>query len=63
MRVLTEKDGFPLLPDIHVGMFFKNTGASTAAMLLVNFIMQSLRDSGQTDFLMPERTRTVTVVA
>lgn len=51
MRVLSEKDGFPPLSDIHVGMFFKNTGASTAAMLLVNHIMQALRDSGQTDFL------------
>ncbi len=55
MRVLTESDGFPPLSDIHVGMFFKNTGASTAALLLVNYIMQTLRDSGQTDFLRLER--------
>jgi DNA-binding transcriptional LysR family regulator len=55
MRVLSETDGFPPLPDIHVGMFFKNTGASTAALLLVNYIMQALHDSGQTDFLRLER--------
>jgi DNA-binding transcriptional LysR family regulator len=55
MRVLTEKDGFPPLADIHVGMFFKNTGASTAALLLVNYIMKALHDSGQTDFLSFER--------
>lgn len=55
MRVLTESDGFPPLPDIHLGMFFKNTGASTAALLLVNYIMQSLHDSGQTDFVRLER--------
>jgi DNA-binding transcriptional LysR family regulator len=55
MRVLTESDGFPPLPDIHVGMFFKNTGASTAALLLVNHIMQTLHDSGQTDFVRMER--------
>lgn len=55
MRVLTEGDGFPPLPDIHVGMFFKNTGASTAALLLVNHIMKSLHDSGQTDFVRLER--------
>jgi DNA-binding transcriptional LysR family regulator len=55
MRVLTESDGFPPLPDIHVGMFFKNTGASTAALLLVNHIMKSLHDSGQTDFVRLER--------
>ncbi len=55
MRILTESDGFPPLPDIHLGMFFKNTGASTAALLLVNHIMQSLHDSGQTDFVRLER--------
>lgn len=63
MRVLTEKDGFPPLADIHVGMFFKNTGASTAALLLVNYIMQALKDSGQTDFLRLERPGNVAVVA
>ncbi len=51
MRVLTEKDGFPPLADIHVGLHFKNTGASTAALMLVNHIMQALHDSGQTDFV------------
>jgi DNA-binding transcriptional LysR family regulator len=55
MRVLADRDGFPPLPDIHVGMFFKNTGASTAALLLVNHIMQSLYDSGLTDFVRLER--------
>jgi DNA-binding transcriptional LysR family regulator len=55
MRVLTENDGFPPLPDIHVGMFFKNTGATTAALLLVNYIMKSLHDSGQTDFVRLEK--------
>lgn len=55
MRVLTEKDGFPPLADIHVGLHFKNTGASTAALTLVNHIMQALHDSGQTDFVRTER--------
>jgi len=55
MRVLTEKDGFPPLADIHVGLHFKNTGASTAALLLVNYVMQALQDSGQTDFVKLER--------
>jgi DNA-binding transcriptional LysR family regulator len=59
MRILTESDGFPPLPDIHVGMFFKNTGASTASLLLVNHIMQSLHDSGQTDFVRLERLGSV----
>lgn len=55
MRVLSEKDGYPPLADIHVGLYFKNTGASTAALLLVNYIMQTLHDSGQTDFVRLER--------
>jgi DNA-binding transcriptional LysR family regulator len=63
MRVLSEKDGFPPLADIHVGMFFKNTGASTAALLLVNYIMQALHDSGQTDFLRLERPGNAIVAA
>jgi DNA-binding transcriptional LysR family regulator len=60
MRVLADRDGFPPLPDIHVGMFFKNTGASTAALLLVNHIMQSLYDSGLTDFVRLERLSNTT---
>lgn len=55
MRVLSEKDGFPPLADIHLGLHFKNTGASTAALTLVNHIMQALHDSGQTDFVRTER--------
>jgi DNA-binding transcriptional LysR family regulator len=55
MRVLTEKDGYPRLPDIRLGLLFKNTGASTAALLLVNYVMQALHDSGQTDFVRLER--------
>jgi DNA-binding transcriptional LysR family regulator len=63
MRVLSEKDGFPPLEDIHVGLFFKNTGASTAALLLVNYIMQTLHDSGQTDFVRLERLGSALVSA
>jgi DNA-binding transcriptional LysR family regulator len=63
MRVLSETDGFPPLADIHVGMFFKNTGASTAALLLVNFIMRALRDSGQTDFLHLEHSESMNTTA
>ena len=55
MRVLSEKEGFQPLADLHVGLHFKNTGASTAALMLVNYIMQALHDSGQTDFVRLER--------
>lgn len=55
MRALSEKDGFPTLADIHVGLHFKNTGASTAALLLVNYIMQALHDSGQSGFIRLQR--------
>jgi DNA-binding transcriptional LysR family regulator len=63
MRVLTDRDGFPPLSDIHVGIFFKNTGASTAALLLVNHFMQSLYDSGLTDFVRLERLGSVSVAS
>lgn len=55
MRVLTEKEGFPPLADLHLGLYFKNTGASTAALLLVNHVMQALHDSGQTDLVRLDR--------
>ena len=55
MRPLTEKDGYPPLRDIRLGLHFKNTGASTAALLLVNYIMQALHDSGQTDVIRLQR--------
>lgn len=63
MRALTEKDGFPPMPDVHVGLFFKNTVASTSALLLANHIMQTLQDSGQTDFVRMERLGGPLVIA
>lgn len=63
MRVLGDKDGFPPLADIHIGLHFKNTGASTAALMLVNFIMQALHDSGQTGFVRIERPGAVAAIA
>jgi DNA-binding transcriptional LysR family regulator len=55
MRVLKETDGFPPLADIHLGLHFKNTGASTAALMLVNHFMQALHDSGQTEIVRMEK--------
>jgi DNA-binding transcriptional LysR family regulator len=55
MRVLTELEGFPPLADIHLGLHFKNTGASTAALMLANHVMKALHDSGQTDFVRLDR--------
>lgn len=60
MRVLSEGDGFPPLTDIHVGLHFKNTGASTAALMLVNFIMQALHDSGQIGFVRMDKSGAAT---
>lgn len=55
MRVLTEAEGYPPLADIHLGLHFKNTGASTAALMLAKHFMLALHDSGQTDFVRLER--------
>lgn len=38
MRVLTPRDGFPLLPNLHVGLFYKHTRASDAALNLIDQI-------------------------
>lgn len=56
MQVLTEADGFPALPDIRIGLHYKHSNLSTAALMLVSYVVQSLHDSGQTDIIRIERT-------
>lgn len=56
MQVLTEADGFPALPDIRIGLHYKHSNLSTAALMLVSYIVQSLHDSGQTDIIRIDRT-------
>jgi DNA-binding transcriptional LysR family regulator len=56
MKILTEADGFPALPDIRIGLHYKHSNLSTAALMLVSYIVQSLHDSGQTDIIRIERT-------
>jgi DNA-binding transcriptional LysR family regulator len=55
MQVLTEADGFPALPDIRIGLHYKHSNLSTAALMLVSYIVQSLHDSGQTDIIRIDR--------
>lgn len=55
MQVLTEADGFPALPDIRIGLHYKHSNLSTAALMLVSYVVQSLHDSGQTDIIRIER--------
>lgn len=56
MRILTEADGFPALPDIRIGLHYKHSNLSTAALMLVSHIVQSLHDSGQTDIIRIDRS-------
>lgn len=56
MQILTETDGFPALPDIRIGLHYKHSNLSTAALMLVSYVVQSLHDSGQTDIIRIERT-------
>jgi DNA-binding transcriptional LysR family regulator len=51
MRVLSESAGFPPMPDIRIGVHYKHSNLSTAALMLVSYIVQSLHDSGQTDII------------
>lgn len=55
MQVLGEEDGFPQLPDVHLGVHYKHSLASTAGLMLVNYLMKSLHDSGQTDLVRIDR--------
>jgi DNA-binding transcriptional LysR family regulator len=55
MQVLTEGDGFPAMPDIRIGLHYKHSNLSTAALMLVSYIVQSLHDSGQTDIIRIDR--------
>jgi DNA-binding transcriptional LysR family regulator len=55
MQVLTEADGFPAMPDIRIGLHYKHSNLSTAALMLVSYIVQSLHDSGQTDIIRIDR--------
>ena len=56
MQVLSDADGFPALPDIRIGLHYKHSNLSTAALMLVSYIVQSLHDSGQTDIIRIDRT-------
>jgi DNA-binding transcriptional LysR family regulator len=56
MQVLAEVDGFPALSDIRIGLHYKHSNLSTAALMLVSYIVQSLHDSGQTDIIQIDRT-------
>lgn len=44
MRILDETDGFPTLPAIHVGIFFRHSQISEAGLLLVERLEQLLSD-------------------
>jgi DNA-binding transcriptional LysR family regulator len=50
MRVLGEKDGFPRLADIRVGLFYKHPRQSDAGLLLVNDLITHLDASGEAEF-------------
>lgn len=47
MRVLQEKEGFPVLPAIHVGIFYRHSQTSPAGLMLVEHMNQLL--SGLTE--------------
>jgi hypothetical protein len=44
------------MPDIRIGLHYKHSNLSTAALMLVSYIVQSLHDSGQTDIIRIDRT-------
>jgi len=55
MHVLTQDEGFPPLPDVHLGLHYKHSLASTAGMMLASYLTKSLHDSGQTGLVRIDR--------
>lgn len=55
MQVLSQDDGFPPLPDVHVGLHYKHTVASTAGLMFATYLAKSLHDSGQTGLIRVDR--------
>lgn len=50
MRVLTEKEGFPALADIRVGLYYKHPRQSSHGLVLVNHIIARLDAADEGDF-------------
>ncbi|MDE0238863.1 MAG: LysR substrate-binding domain-containing protein [bacterium] len=55
MKVLSEKDGFPTLADIRVGLYYKHPRQSDAGVRLVNHIISGLDGAGGPEFKRPHR--------
>ncbi len=53
MRILTPSEGFPLLSNIHIGLFYKHVKLSDAALKLIEQITEEV-----SSFQLPTRTRT-----
>ena len=51
MRVLVEKDGFPPLDDIHIGLFYKHVRLSDAGLMLVNLLIDNLDEAAKPEGL------------
>jgi DNA-binding transcriptional LysR family regulator len=50
MRILGDKDGFPQLADIRVGLFYKHPRQTDAGLLLVNDLITNLDAAGEAEF-------------
>lgn len=50
MSILKEKDGFPALPDVHVGLYYKHVHQADPGLQLVNYIIAKLDEAGEPDF-------------
>ena len=47
MRVLSQADGFPPLPDIHVGLFYKHPRLPSAGLAIVNALIEALDEAAE----------------
>lgn len=51
MRILAEKDGFPPLEKIRIGMFYKHTRMTDAGLMLVNHLIDCLDEASDQHFM------------
>jgi DNA-binding transcriptional LysR family regulator len=57
MRVLTARDGFPVLEPIRIGLFYKHQRLSTAGLMLVDSLISHMDEAAEPDLPKAARAR------
>ena len=57
MRVLTARDGFPVLEPIRIGLFYKHQRMSAAGLMLVDSLISHMDEAAEPDIPKAARAR------